>query len=71
MLLSKYIQHGITNVYIHSRNVAYYSFTLAKMLEKRFGYQIDYEALAVGAMFHDFFLYDWHQTERKTKTTRI
>lgn len=49
---------------MHSRNVAYYSFALAKMLERRFGYKIDYEALAVGAMFHDFFLYDWHQTER-------
>lgn len=67
MLLSKYIQHGITNVYIHSRNVAYLSYVLAKKLERKLGYKIDYEILIVGAMFHDFFLYDWHKTEGRPK----
>ncbi len=70
-MLSKYIQHGNTNVYIHSRNVAYYSFLFAKFLERRFGYRINYEILVVSAMFHDFFLYDWHETERKTKTSWV
>jgi len=71
MLLGKYIQHGNTSVYTHSRNVAYNSFLFAKFLEKHFGYKIDYEILTVGAMFHDFFLYDWHKLERKTKIAWI
>ena len=25
--------------------------------------KIDYDVLVVGAMFHDFFLYDWHDPE--------
>ncbi len=70
-MLTPYLQHGTTNVYIHSRNVAYNSFLFAKFLERRFGYKIDYEILVVGAMFHDFFLYDWHSLERKTKITWI
>ena len=70
-MLSKYVQHGSTNVYTHSRNVAYKSFLFAKFLERKFGYKIDYEILTVGAMFHDFFLYDWHSLERKAKTSWI
>ena len=42
-----------------------------EFLERKFGYKIDYEILTVGAMFHDFFLYDWHSLERKTKTSWI
>ena len=67
MMLSKYKQHGKTNVYIHSRNVAYYSFLLAKFLEKRIKCKIDYDFLTVGAMFHDFFLYDWHSVEGRPR----
>ncbi len=59
-MLSKYIQHGKTNVYIHSRNVAYVSFMIARFCERKFNSKIDYDVLVVGAMFHDFFLYDWH-----------
>lgn len=55
---------GSTNVYIHSRNVAYLSFLFAKYMEKRLKISIDYEILTVGAMFHDFFLYDWHDKYR-------
>ena len=65
--LCKYIQHGNTSVYVHSRNVAYFSFLFAKFLEKRLKCKIDYEILTVGAMFHDFFLYDWHQTTGRPK----
>ena len=70
-MLSKYKQHGKTTVYIHSRNVAYYSFLFAKFLEKYLKYSINYETLIVGAMFHDFFLYDWHKDERQTKASWI
>lgn len=66
-MLSKYIQHGKTNIYIHSRNVAYLSYIIAKFCEKRFNLKINYDVLVVGAMFHDFFLYDWHETEGRPK----
>ena len=66
-MLSKYIQHGNTTVYTHSRNVAYYSFLFAKFLETRLGARINYEILTVSAMFHDFFLYDWHKTEGRPR----
>ncbi len=59
-MLAKYIQHGKTNVYIHSRNVAYISYIIARFCERRFGLKVNYQVLVVGAMFHDFFLYDWH-----------
>lgn len=63
-MLSSFIQHGKTNVYMHSRNVAYLSFQIARFFEKRFRAKIDYDVLVVGAMFHDFFLYDWHDSEK-------
>lgn len=59
--LSKYIQHGNTTIRKHTRNVAYLSFVCAKMLEKRFGLQFDYETLVIGAYLHDLFMYDWHE----------
>lgn len=64
-MLKKYIQHGKTNVYIHSRNVAYLSYIIAKFCERTFNLKINYEVLIVGAMFHDFFLYDWHDHEKR------
>ncbi len=66
-LLSKYIQHGKTNVYIHSRNVAYLSYIIARFFERRFKIKINYDVLVVGAMFHDFFLYDWHVLEGRPR----
>lgn len=66
-ILGKYIQHGTTTVYIHSRNVAYYSFLFAKFLENKLGAKINYEILTVSAMFHDFFLYDWHETKGRPR----
>ena len=66
-MLSKYIQHGKTNIYIHSRNVAYLWYIIARFCERRFRIKIDYDALVVGAMFHDFFLYDWHKVEGRQR----
>lgn len=60
-MLMQYMQHGKTNVYTHSRNVAYLSYTIAKFCEKKLKIKINYDVLIVGAMFHDFFLYDWHE----------
>ncbi len=66
--LHKYLQHGDTTILKHCRNVAYFSFTCAKFLEKKFHLHFDYEALIIGAYLHDFFMYDWHQ---KDKTHRL
>ena len=66
-MLSKYIQHGKTNIYIHSRNVAYLSYIIARFCEKKFKIKIDYDVLVVGAMFHDFFLYDWHSLDGRER----
>lgn len=66
-MLDCYIQHGNTSVYIHSRNVAYLSFKMAKSIERKFHKKIDYKTLITGAMFHDFFLYDWHKPEGRPK----
>ena len=63
-MLGSYIQHGNTNVYTHSRNVAYISYLIANFFEKKFKAKINYNELIVGAMFHDFFLYDWHDKEK-------
>lgn len=66
-MLGSYIQHGKTTVYIHSRNVAYVSYIIAKFIEKKFNIKVDYDILVVGAVFHDFFLYDWHKTEGRPR----
>ena len=59
--LCKYLQHGNTNIMKHCRNVAYYSFKCAKILEKYFHIKFDYESLIIGAFLHDLFMYDWHE----------
>ena len=59
--LSKYLQHGNTNIMKHCRNVAYFSFVCAKFLEQKFNMKFDYETLVIGAYLHDLFMYDWHE----------
>lgn len=66
-MLGEYIQHGNTSVYTHIRNVAYLSFKMAKFMERKLKMKINYDTLIVGAMFHDFFLYDWHDPEKSPK----
>ena len=64
-LLSLYIQHGDTTVLLHSRNVSYYSFIVARRLEKKYKIKFNYEKLVIGAFLHDLFLYDWHERGHK------
>lgn len=66
--LNKYMQHGQTTVMKHCRNVAYFSYTIAKFLENHFKIHFDYETLVIGAYLHDLFLYDWHE---KNKAHRL
>ncbi len=55
-----HLQHGQTSVFSHSIAVAYYSFRLARFLEKRLSFRFSTEELIRGALLHDYFLYDWH-----------
>ena len=51
-------QHGNVSVFAHSAAVAAYSMRFAKYL----GLKVDKRSLIRGALLHDFFLYDWHET---------
>ncbi len=57
-LTKTFTQHGNVSVFAHSMAVAAYS----KMLADKLGIKYDSESLVRGAMLHDFFLYDWHET---------
>lgn len=54
-----YIQHGSISVYTHCVNVARMSVKIAKWLP----IQVNMDALVIGALLHDYFLYDWHDGE--------
>ena len=53
-----FTQHGNVSVFGHSMSVAAYS----KALADKLGISYDSDSLVRGAMLHDFFLYDWHET---------
>lgn len=53
-LLAQFKQHKVTNTYTHCRHVALISYKLVQ----RFHLHVNEEALAVGAVFHDYYLYD-------------
>lgn len=59
----KNYQHGQTSVYKHSLRAAYESCAFAE----RYHLPVDYESLIRGAVLHDYFLYDWHDTSHKHK----
>ena len=54
-----YIQHKDTTVFEHSLNVTFLSLRIAQFL----GINIDAESMVKGALFHDYFMYDWHDRE--------
>lgn len=51
-----YIQHGSISVYAHCVSVARMSVKIAKWLP----IEVNMDALVIGALLHDYFLYDWH-----------
>ncbi len=55
--MKKYVAHGRYSVYDHSLRVAIYAYSYAK--ERSL--DIDYESLIIGALLHDYYLYDWHK----------
>lgn len=52
-------QHGDTSCLMHTFAVAYYSMRLAEKLHIK----INERELLRGALLHDYFLYDWHDTK--------
>ncbi|MCR5310045.1 MAG: HD domain-containing protein [Lachnospiraceae bacterium] len=58
---AKNIQHGDVSVMKHSLKVAYASMWLNRKLK----IQCSERELVRGALLHDYFLYDWHDTKRE------
>lgn len=55
-----FIQHGNTNTLLHSLAVAYFSYLFAKIFRIR----IQLRPLIIGALLHDYCLYDWHVPDK-------
>ena len=55
--MQEFVQHGKTSTYAHCVNVV----KLSYWLNKKFHLRADESSLLVGALLHDFYLYDWHE----------
>lgn len=54
--MNEYIQHGNTSTLLHSVAVAHFSYLFSKILRIR----VNARSLIIGALLHDYYLYDWH-----------
>ena len=54
--MKTYTQHGSITTYDHCERVA----SMSLKINRKFHVGADEEKLAVGALLHDFYLYDWH-----------
>lgn len=54
--MSSFVQHGSVSTLEHCQSVA----VLAWYLNKRLHLHANEDVLLVGALLHDFYLYDWH-----------
>ena len=61
--MSQYMAHGKTNVLQHCYLVSRLSYKVCKVLRLK----VDIYSVVVGAMLHDFYLYDWHIEDPKHK----
>lgn len=59
--MKQYKQHGNINTYLHCKNVMFFSLKLAKICRIK-NYKI--ANIIIGAMLHDFYLYDYHGARR-------
>ena len=57
--MRNYIQHGSVSTYRHCWNVVNISYELNKFLHLH----ANKEELLIGALLHDFYLYDWHEND--------
>ncbi|MCR5294871.1 MAG: HD domain-containing protein [Lachnospiraceae bacterium] len=55
--MKRYKQHGCVSTFEHCENVARLCYRLNRALFLR----ANLRTLLIGAMLHDFFLYDWHE----------
>ena len=55
----RFLQHGRTSVYRHSLSVALLCLRLSRVLHLK----VDRRAMVRGALLHDYFLYDWHDSD--------
>ena len=56
--MTRFVQHGRTTCLTHCMAVAYYSLLLVEVLR----IPCDRRSLVRGALLHDYFLYDWHES---------
>lgn len=56
----KFLQHGTISCYEHSIFVAY----MSTWITLRFNVKVDMRSMIRGALLHDYFLYDWHVTDK-------
>lgn len=59
----EFVQHGTTSLYQHCISVAYRSVVLAVALHAN----VDLRSMIRGALLHDYYLYDWHDKEARSK----
>lgn len=59
-LEKRFMQHGKVSVFKHSLAVAVTCVRLAS----RFRLRVDMRSLVRGALLHDYFLYDWHESDK-------
>lgn len=55
---NSFCAHGITSVYEHSYNVGAMSCWIARKIKT-----VNQKDVVLGALLHDFYLYDWHQCQ--------
>ncbi|MDD4774270.1 MAG: HD domain-containing protein [Eubacteriales bacterium] len=60
---AEYMQHGNISIYEHCIAVA----RAACRIAGRLPFDVDYRSLVRGALLHDYFLYDWHDTSMKNQ----
>ncbi len=61
--MKQFTQHGTTSVFEHCVSVAKYSLLFSYFLEKTLRIKCDKTSLVRGALLHDYFLYDWHESD--------
>lgn len=59
-LEKRFMQHGKVSVFKHSLAVAVTCVRLAS----KFRLRVDMRSLVRGALLHDYFLYDWHESDK-------
>lgn len=57
--MKNYVQHGNVSTYEHCENVT----ELSRRIDRKLSLHSDLNVLLVGAMLHDFYLYDWHSRD--------